>query len=116
MSAPSLSNWICDIYARIDADDRIPVVRRNQYRDEIHWCYRLGYMTYDEYFQALEYLDTWAEWKNNESERLHIVRMEQIQYEQHLIADKAKEQDDIRDLFREHVRFNKRTGLYYYGD
>ena len=116
MSAPNLTNWICDIYTRIDADDRIPPVRRRQYRDEIHWCYRLGYMTHDEYFQTLEYLDVQSDSKDAESERLYIVRMEQIQYEQQLVADELEEHAAIRDLFRKHVQFDKRTGLYYYKD
>ena len=116
MSAPNLTNWICDIYARIDADGRITENRRRQYRDEIHWCYRLGYMTHDEYFQTLEYLDTWADWKNAESDRLHDVHMAQIQYDQRRVAEKADEQAAIRDLFRGHVRFDKHAGLYYYGD
>lgn len=116
MGAPNLTNWICDIYARIDADGRITENRRRQYRDEIHWCYRLGYMTHDEYFRTLEYLDTQADLKNAELDHLHDVRMAQIQYDQRLIADEMEEHDAIRDLFRRYVRYDKHVGLYYYGD
>lgn len=58
MNALNLDNWICDLYSRIDAQRYITGLDQRQYRDEIHWAYRLGYLTREEYYQLLEYLDT----------------------------------------------------------
>ena len=58
MNALNLDNWICDLYSHIDAQRYITGLDQRQYRDEIHWAYRLGYLTREEYYQLLECLDT----------------------------------------------------------
>lgn len=109
-----LGNWVCDLYSRIDADSHITGNAYKQYRDEIHWCYRLGYMSQDDYYTTLEYLDTQLARSEQDSERAHEVRMAQIAHDQALVAAKSLEQEEICNLFLEHVRFDRRRGLYYY--
>ena len=50
MNALNLDNWICDLYSHIDAQRYITGLDQRQYRDEIHWAYRLGYLTREEYY------------------------------------------------------------------
>lgn len=114
MIAPRLDNWICDIYIRIDAECRITDVKRRQYRDEIHWCYRLGYMSHDDYYVSLEYLDTQATLKEIEFDREHSVRLAQIQYEQGEIRKRDDAKEVIRQLFLTNVFYDKSKKIYKY--
>ena len=49
MNALNLDNWICDLYSHIDAQRYITGLDQRQYRDEIHWAYRLLLQFYKRY-------------------------------------------------------------------
>lgn len=114
MNALNLDNWICDLYSRIDAQRYITGLDQRQYRDEIHWAYRLGYLTREEYYQLLEYLDTMMIEKEKNENHLHQVHMEQIAYEQAILADKEHYRESVRELFLRHVRYDNSQKIYYY--
>lgn len=100
-----IDNWIRDIYERIENESYIPPVKERKYQDEISWCYRLGYIDSDERENAEMYLTKMVEIQNRIFEHEHSVYKAQLAYEQNLIREKIREQEEIKNLFK--------TGMHY---
>ncbi len=107
-------NWIYDLYVRIDAETSIPYVKQTEYRTEIHWAYRLGYLSHEEYAALMDYLENQIQLKEADGERLQKMRMAQIAYNQNLIRQDEQHREEIRNLFLRHCRYDRQTRQYYY--
>ncbi len=107
---------VLDTYidSRIDAQHYITGLDQRQYCDEIYWAYCLGYLTREKYYQLLEYLDTIMMEKEKAENHLYQVHMEQIAYEQAILADKEHYRESVRELFLRHVRYDNSQKIYYY--
>ncbi|MDE7298356.1 MAG: hypothetical protein K2N94_05945 [Lachnospiraceae bacterium] len=110
----TLDNWIYDLYARIDAETRMPYTLQREFRQEISWAYRLGYLSHEEYMALCDYLETQVRLKEMDSERIKATRLAQIAYNQELMRQEQKRRDEITALFLRHCRYDRQTRLYYY--
>ena len=52
--------------------------------------------------------------KEKNENHLHQVHMEQIAYEQAILADKEHYRELVRELFLRHVRYDNSQKIYYY--
>ena len=102
-----LDNWQFDLYQRIDSEPYIPYRLEKKYREEIAWCYRLGYMDAYEREQLDDYLTRMVAVHDAEFKHLHDVRMAQIRYEQQELLEQEKERAYVRELFKNGIRYER---------
>lgn len=70
-----------------------------KYKEEIAWCYRLGYCDEEQRDHLLEYLDDVVEKSSLNHRKAHEVRMAQLKYEQSLMREKKLSFDMIKQIF-----------------
>lgn len=99
------NNWIYDLYIRIDAEQIITGVRTNEYRKEISWAYRLGFLNQAEYENLMEYLEARAEETQNAHEHAHQVHIAQIAYEQEELLKSIEYRTHVINLFRNGIKY-----------
>lgn len=84
---------------RIDAEPVFSPALVLKYKDEIAWCYRLGYCDEDQRDHLLEYLDDTNEKNSLNHRKTHELRMAQLKYDQSLMVEKKLLQSMIKQVF-----------------
>lgn len=107
------TNWIYDLYMRIDAEHLITGVLARAYVQEINWSFRLGYLDEPERDALIQYLDVAQDEKQKAYDREHAVHVAQIHYEQTQMRAYEDFKNEIRELFKL-VAYNNSKRMYYY--